>query len=312
MHYLQKALALTLFCVALLIMPAIVLGQEPNQEVLLDEGGEVSWGTQPGAGLAWNTNKLSKLLEQSNLLQNITAVRLDGVSTILSGNMISLHNLRVESDSTTLDDYLQLDLLFDASSFQLPIALTITEDLGLYVREQDFFTKDVSTTPVMTTPSNTTLASDQLHLITPTAQSVFSMNLETGTVLTFRLFNPTADYELQIDKPDGTSYMRSLYKAGSRYNTLGRDILQSGLYTFRFVPQNEASVSLEFGFSNNNRTPIQTLATDETFSTSLSGWGYEYAKYGLDLQAGDLLEVSNPSDPDVWLHLLNSNGRSLG
>jgi hypothetical protein len=111
--------------------------------------------------------------------------------------------------------------------------------------------------------------------------------------------------------PDGSLYEKSLYQENSRWTTFGGAILQSGTYTFRFVPQNDTSVTLDFGFTNNNRSELKTLNADDNISTSLTGWGHEYDKYKIELDAGDLVEVTAPSDGDVWLYLLNTNGLNI-
>jgi hypothetical protein len=135
------------------------------------------------------------------------------------------------------------------------------------------------------------------------------MLLQTGTVLTMKLFNPTDDYKLQIDRPDGGIYERNMFKQGSNWIAFGRSILQTGIYTFRFVPDNNSFMTLEFGFTNNNRQPLTAISSGSSISVSLSGWGYEYAKYKISLNKGDTIEVTDPSDDDIWLYLVNSDSR---
>jgi len=137
------------------------------------------------------------------------------------------------------------------------------------------------------------------------------MYLEAGTVLTRQSLEPSDDYTLHIEQQDGELYSEKLYSSGSRWTSYGGSILKSGTYTFRFVPENKSSVTLEFGFTNNNRKHLDDVSSGSSLPVSLNGWGQEYAKYRLSLNVGDLLEVTNPSDDDIWLYLINSDGRAV-
>jgi hypothetical protein len=253
---------------------------------------------------------LVQQLEAAGLVSGIRDIRFDGVVSSVSGNLISLRNLRILSDTTSLDDYISIDFLLDADSLRLiPGNFEVIEDLGIYYQKEYFFSKDVNEALSMTIPGGGTLASDTLHTLTVSANDEFTMLLQAGTLMTMRLLNPTDDYELQIDGPDGGSYERGIYHQGSKWNIGNRTIFQTGVYTFRFVPDNDSSMTLELGFTNNNRQPLTAISAGSSISVSLSGWGYEYAKYKISLNKGDTIEVTDPSDDDIWLYLVNSDSR---
>lgn len=255
---------------------------------------------------------LVQQLEAAGLVSGIRDIRFDGVVSSVSGNLISLRNLRILSDTTNLDDYISIDFLLDADSLRLiPGNFKVIEDLGIYYQKEDFFSKDVNETLQMSVPGGGTLASNTMHTLTVSGNDEFTMLLQTGTVLTMKLFNPTDDYKLQIDRPDGGIYERNMFKQGSNWIAFGRSILQTGIYTFRFVPDNNSFMTLEFGFTNNNRQPLTAISSGSSISVSLNGWGYEYAKYKISLNKGDTIEVTDPSDDDIWLHLVNSDSKGV-
>ncbi|MCP3684125.1 MAG: hypothetical protein GY861_15700 [bacterium] len=247
-------------------------------------------------------------------LRNIRDIRFDGVMSLVSGNTLTVKNLRILSDTTDLDDYISIDFLLDADSLQLiPGNLEIVKDLGIYqpTVKQNLFSKDVTENISMVPSNGDFMRSDIMHTLTVSADDEFAIQIETGTLLSLKIFEPTDDYELQIDEPDGGVNTRALYHQGSRYILTDYDFLHAGVYTFRFVPQNDPTVTLQFGFTNNNRTPLETISSGSSISASLSGWGYEYAKYKITLNKGDLIGVTNPSDLDVWLYLVNSNSKVI-
>jgi hypothetical protein len=255
-----------------------------------------------------NPGEMAKLLEDSGFLRNIREVRLDGVTTTVQGDLITLHNLRVLSDTTDFDDYLSINFVLDLETLRLiPVKLEITPDLGLYYRDEQLFSKDVLSDIFLRTSDGRTLAPDRLHTITAGPDDEFFMALEVGTVLTLIYQAPTDDYELQIDQPDGNLYGKTLLRKGSSLTAFGHSILLAGIYRFRFIPQNDSAVTLQFGFTNNNRSSLHDMDSGNPIAVSLDGWGNEYAKYRLELDAGDLVEISDPADEDVWLYLLNSN-----
>ena len=257
-----------------------------------------------------NSSAIKQRIKDSVLLNNINKIILEGGTATVSASGISLNNIRIESDTTNLDDYISINFLMDLESLQLiPQEIEIVNNLGIYYEDEDLFSKDIAEDIYMTTPTGTTLSSDTLYNVTATKEDEFQIFLEAGTVLTMRLKDPTDDYELQIDKPDGSQKIRSLYQKGSNWYSYGISILESGIYTFRFVPQNNSYVTLEFGFTNNNRKTLEEISSGSNISTSLNGWGHEYAKYHISLNAGDLLEVSDTSDDDIWFYLVNSNNQ---
>jgi hypothetical protein len=279
--------------------------------IAVDDGKNSGVWKQPSGTILRNSEKLIRSLQTLDSLGNIWEIRLDGVTTTTSGNLISLHNLRATSDTTDFDDYISVDFLMDMESLRLlPITVDISPNLGVYYRDEALFSKDVPRDIFMTTSGGNTLEPDELYTITAEPEHEPTMYLEAGTVVAMKIVKPSDDFELQIESPDGKAW-KNLYRANSSWTLTNRSILKSGDYKFRFVPQNDSSVTLQFGFTNNNRTSLRDVILGDRISASLNGWGYEYAKYRLELNAGDLLEVSAPSDDDINLYLVDSNSRSV-
>ncbi len=255
---------------------------------------------------------LTTQLEARQILSNIQELSLEGVTSKVSGGVITLYNLRALSDIARLDDYLEVDFLFDTESLRLiPVKLEKSENLGIYYRSSDLFSKDVSANIFLTTPSGDALPSDQLHRLTIQSGDEFTMDLEAGTVLAERLRDSSDDYYRVIEGPNGEIVSRSLYEANSAWTSWGKSILKSGRYIVRFMSQNDTNMSLDYSFTNNNRLPLETLVSGSSIEISLNGHGREYAKYKIKLNTGDLLEVSEPSDGDISLRLVNENSVQL-
>jgi len=262
--------------------------------------------------LALDEINLISQFEELDILKNIEDMSLDGLSATFSGNTLKLHNIRILSDSTTFKDYLTVEFLINAMNLKLiPTNLTMTQNLGMYYRSKAFFSKDANKKIVLTTPYNQILESDKLHEINCNENSVFKMDLITGMVLTLRSSSPSDEYMLKIEKPDGSKYLKSIYRKDSNWYITSRAIFDSGVYKFRFIPQNSRNVKLKFGFTNNNRKVMRNITSGNKIRTSLNGWGNEYAKYQLSLKTGDTINIDDPTDDNVYLYLINSKGVCL-
>jgi len=251
---------------------------------------------------------LAAQLEESNLLENVQELILDGVTSKVSGGIVTLYNVRAISDTTTLNDYLEVDFLFDTESLRLiPIKMEKNENLGIYFRDDSLFSKDVPADIFLKTPDGSTLSPDQLHRLTAGKDDEFILYMEVGTVLAQRLFDPTDDFFIIIEGPEGDVVRKTLYEKNSRWNAWGTSILKTGNHIVRFVPENDESMNIDFSFTNNNRSSLRTLISGSSIQLSLDGNGVEYAKYKITLNAGDTLEVTDASDDDIRLMLVDEN-----
>jgi hypothetical protein len=185
------------------------------------------------------------------------------------------------------------------------------DELGIYCKDDSLFSKNIDSDVVVTSPDSSTLEADILHNISAKLDDAFTVPLETGMVISMQLKYPSDDFMLEIEHEDGSLYLRTLYRSGSHWISTNRSILKTGTYKFRFIPQNNDTVTLQFGFTNNNRKTLTDISSGDNISVSLTGWGYEYAKYRLSLNVGDLLTVSAPSDNDILMSLVNSNSQIL-
>lgn len=265
-----------------------------------------------------NTNKrmlhtfqVKSALEESGLLTNVTDVRLDGVTTSTTGNVVTVHNLRAVSDTTDFNDYLSVDLLFDIENLRFVVTdIDITENLGVYYRAEGLFAKDVPTEITMTTPSGRTLDADTSYNITATVDDEFTMILEAGHKIGYRTENPSDDYRLRLTNPDGKRVSNAYYAADSHWCSY-ITILQSGVYTFQFIPEHHDSVSVTFSFSNANPSTIKTIGSGDRIAASLNRDGEEYRKYRLELNAGDLVKLTGSADSNIDTWLIDQNSRNI-
>jgi hypothetical protein len=230
----------------------------------------------------------------------------------MDGNNVVMSNLRIASDTTTLNDLLRVTLSLSASDLRLiPTKVEVIANVGLYNEQNLLFSKDVATAPTLTTPSGTVLGADQSHTLTINSTSVFSITAESGTVLSVKLDDPTDNIEYQFNNPDGSVRISTLFLQNSNWFLGGVPILESGVYTIRIIPQSKPTATVKLGFTNNNRKTLTSISSGSAISASLGGWGTEFAKYRIDLQRGDIISISAPSDRDIQTLLFRSDGSGI-
>ena len=252
--------------------------------------------------------KLLRSLKKISILRNIESVEFSGIYTNFYRGKLLLNNLRIKSDTTSLDDYISLTFIFDLETLNFIFSdILIYDNVGVYYKDECLFSKNVNN-PIVLEKSNTTFSSDILHSISVTSNDEFYMNIPSGTVLTIRTVDPTTDFYLYIKNPDGSNRSVFSREKASNWTTSSIVFFQSGRYIFHFEPIENSSVSLQFGFTNNNRNNLRSLKSGDNINSSLNGWGHEYAKYTFELNRGDLVEITNPSDNDIYLYLLDSYG----
>ncbi len=295
----------------MVIMPAFAHG---GTTYSADESGAVIINQTPKIDSNFFDHESKIKLGLSALAQFsvIQKAILDGVTSSIDKNVISLNNLRILSSTTTLNDYISISFLLDVGTMRLlPVSTYIAKNLGIYVKQFPLFSRNVPPDIYLTTPTQTKLSPNQEHSITATANDKFTMSLQAGTVFAYRVRYPSDDFILYITEPDGSQYEKStIYKKGSNWVSFNYDILRPGIYTFRFAPQHNPALTLRFGFTNQNRTTLTDVASGSSISVALSSWGYQYAKYRIQLRAGDLLSLTDPSGP-IKLYFIDSNSNPI-
>ncbi|PDW02905.1 Ig domain-containing protein [Candidatus Viridilinea mediisalina] len=302
--------------IALLMLgPAVMLrmnethAQTPQS---YDGGALVSGKHTPFAsGVSSSDAMLASMLAQTGVFTDIQAINLDGVAAVMDGNNIVFSNLRIDSQTTSLDDFLRISFVFNSSNLQLmPTKVEVVSDLGLYLPEEQLFLKDVTTELDLLDPEGESLAPQTTHRMTVGADDVLRLNMESGTLLTMRVNGANDDFNLQVRDPDGNYILNPIFRAGTSWTIFNRPILNSGVHTIRFIPRNNETVTLNVGVHNNNQSTTTEVRSGDSISASLSDWGKDYEKYRIELERGQIVRMS-AAGAGVWLKIIDSNGALL-
>jgi len=265
-------------------------------------------------------NNVSKALDlvrsvgSSTSLNNIRDIRLDGVFVHTSDNKISLENLRILSDTTDLNDYISLDYLIDAKSFQLvPTNLEIKQDIGVYYQPVCLFSKDVKETVDFISPNGEFYDTTNIFAINDAKKDdTYIMKVEAGMVLVICVTTPSDDMTIRIEEPDGNIFKMIDVRKGQALNITAQiPIFKSGEYACNFIPQNMENVSFNIAIGNSNCNSTVNISSGHTISGLLGKAGTEYAKYHLFLKNGQYLKSSGLTSLNISYYLIDSNSSAI-
>lgn len=302
--------------IALLMLgPALMLRMnESHAQASQGDGGSALASNNDASfasGVSSDNTMLASMLAQTDVFTNIQAINLDGVAAVMEGNNIVFSNLRIDSQTTSLDDFLRISFVFNSTNMQMvPTIVEVVSDLGLYLPEETLFLKDVTTELDLLDPDGESLEPQRTHRMTLGADDALRINLESGTILTMRLNGANDDFNLQLLDPEGNYLLNPLFRAGSSWTVFNRPILTSGVHTIRFVPRNNETVTLNFGVHNNNQSTTTEVRSGDSISASFSNWGKDYAKYRIELERGQIVRMS-AAGTGIWLKIIDSNGALL-
>ena len=241
-------------------------------------------------------------------LTGITEVSLNAASAAATreGNVV-MQGVRIASDTTDLDDYVNLTYAMDLSTLTLALSeIAVYPDVGVVYMPEVLFLKDVS--PDFTLTRNEEIYhSGQSYTITANADEPFHAMLEAGMSLTFSLRDPSRNYHYVIKKADdGTILRDSYYLQGSRWTSWKTPILASGEYLVYFQPEGSPSMTLMMRASNDNRSQLTDLHDQDSFSASFAQQTGNYAKWRISLNRDETLTVTKTSSSgyDVWSWLI--------
>lgn len=241
-------------------------------------------------------------------LTGITKVSLNAASasTTREGNVI-MQGVRIASDTTDPDDYINLTYAMDMSTLALTLSgIAVYPDVGVVYMPEVLFLRDVS-------PDFTLIRNGQIYHsgtsypITANADEPFHAMLEAGMSLTLSLRDPSRNYRYIVRKADDGAILRdSYYLKGSRWTAWKTPILASGEYLIYFQPEDASSMTLTMTASNDNRSGLTDLRDQDSFSASFAQQTGNYAKWRIALTRGQTLTVTKmySSGYDVWSWLI--------
>ena len=241
-------------------------------------------------------------------LKNINEVKLDAIFFRASGNAIEFNNLRILSDSTSLNDYLSVNLMINAETFQLiPTSVEVVEDIGIYYHQENLFVRDVQNDIDFITPNGEHFGSQtQITINSAKKDDEFILKLEKGMLLSFNVFSISDDMTLKMISPDGSSGGELSFKKNVDRVLYNAPIFESDEYKWHFIPHNNETVSCSLIIANDNSNSTVNVSNGSTPGGSLDRYGMEYDKYILSLKNGDYLNIRGLTS-DVKRFLINSN-----
>jgi len=267
---------------------------------------------QPHIDKAFDIPKILEIVG----LKNIRVVNLDGLFFQTSENIISLRNLRILSDSTTLEDYLSIDLLMNAKTLQLlPVNLEIIDDIGIYYYEDSLFSKDILNDIDFITPDGEHYGSqDDISIDSAKMNDEYTLKLTAGMVISLNVFNTSDILTMRMIDSGGNKSELYFYNNDNSVRH-GIPVEKTTELKCYFIPHNNKTISLNLTFTNDNCNTTKNASIGKQIFGSFDKKGFEYDKYSLTLQNGDLfrIEYSGVTDLNfkVKHYLISSNGRKL-
>lgn len=240
-------------------------------------------------------------------LTGITQVNLNAaIASATQERNIVIQGVRIASDTTDLDDFINLTYTMDASSLALVLSeIAVYPDVGVADLDESLFMKDVNADFTLTR-NGQVYQSRTTYTITANADEPFHARLDAGTSLTFCLRNASSNYRYIVKKADdGTILRNSYFLRGSSWTAWKTPILASGEYLVYFQAEDSSPMTLEMKASNDNRFQLTNLHDQDSFSASFAQQSGDYAKWRIFLNKDETLTVTKASSTGytVWCWL---------
>ncbi len=256
-------------------------------------------------------------------LTGITEVRMDGAAfRSTEGNEISIANVRINSDQSTFDDYIEARYGIDHSTGSLALLdANIFPEVGVYLSGDNFLAKDVPGEVFMyRNPNNQFEYAADLQYNLSASNGPYYMNLTAGQSMTFHFSGTTDPMNFILTSPSGIQMfdLGVVSYAGDHVVISGVPIFASGVYRIDFVPQDPGLGRIRFRFLNENRRGILEGVPGARLQTTLRSYSRDYAKIKVSLNAGQTITFQpNRNMTNMNLRMCNSKGgfgssRSLG
>jgi hypothetical protein len=188
--------------------------------------------------------------------------------------------------------------------------IEVSTNLGP-ICDSSFFIAN-ATNAVLLTAGAMVLGADAFNSITSTGQ-VMSFNLRPAQPIFLRVNGPlNYTNRLVVTGPGGVTnldYVITPIAAGN-YDYWGTLINPTfpGAYTMQFIPLGAASESVTFEFHNDNGTSLVTLANNMMLSASVGPYLNDYAKFKVNLNAGQTLSMGATPNNNYTLNIYNNLG----
>lgn len=222
-------------------------------------------------------------------LTNITTISFNGgTSSFSDDGEIEFHNVRIESDTTTIDDYNVLSYRADPATLQLNlIDIATYPGVGVMYKTEGLFAKDVSDAAILVYEDDFEHGQYETHSYSDVdfSQS-FKMTLESAQKIGFYITNLSGDLRYIVHSPSGEKLIDDIL-AGGFYWAYGFEAIEAGEYNIQFGPGDDAAtVSFRLMSANVNINNGPLIEHDDSFSFTKRDNLGDYGVWPIDLIAG--------------------------
>jgi hypothetical protein len=135
---------------------------------------------------------------------------------------------------------------------------------------------------------------------------VADLDLKVGHVISWLLDEPSANYYHLFCGPNLYTMQYGKEQAGTI--SVAHRVLEAGLYRLEVGPLEAQTLNFKIRIFNANNRKLQYIGDGSGINVGFEENIRDYAKYAVYVNADDVLNVSDPRDPDMELKLVNSRG----
>lgn len=281
-----------------------------------NDGFWVNVGNDCNVSSSTTTNTIEDIAFQ---FENITSYNIDASSVFIEDNKLKFSNMKIVSNSTDINDSIDLSYKINIEDMTLipennktkiykNIGIFNNDDLALFVND---ITHDINMTYSDTPESDGMTMGTSKSLIFTQSDNETFLNLEVGQVISFLTQSPSDDYKYTLYSPSGEDIYNYEGLQGNGVISFGIAIKENGQYKFVMEPKNDDSMTVSLMFLNANRRDLKLLENGDSIYVNFMSNIRDYDKYELNLVGGEELIISDPSDSNIHLKLLNENGKSV-
>jgi len=238
-------------------------------------------------------------------------VHLDGAVPRIDGGRLVLDNVRITGTGYSIADAWRLTYAFDGATRDLKLAATAKfANVGLF--SDWLFARNVTVPQPGFSSDGVTYASGTQYTFPAMAIKplVAAYALQPGHVMSWRVSQATAEFDLEFRDPAGKPLLKMRSAAGANIITEPVPILKSGTYRLVVTPVGAPSMTIKLMSYNANNRALKTVvdgsAVSEDFVTNIR----DYAKFTVYLGSGRTLRMTKPYT-DVTIRLVDAYGRRL-
>jgi hypothetical protein len=231
-----------------------------------------------------------------------------GTPTLNDDGSLEIDGVHATGDGSSLNDALNLNYRFDLKTLDFKfLSKTVYKNIGVY--NEDFMA--VNVTPLQPTGKfgNSTLQAGSSYNITNSnGKTPFVYNLKVGHVMSWYITNLSVDSTFKFDGPSASQSFIVPRGAGGITNAI--EILKPGRYTLKVAPIGASSTNYSITAWNANNRPLTSISNGSTISVSFRDNLHDYAKYKIELKAGQILRLPGGSS-EIQFVLLTDIGEKV-